>query len=167
MKGTAVVLAALLSLPGILAAEETYILFDIEVSGYRDDDPVWLAVEGPDGLTHWRVEKYIFAISPGKYRVDHVDFHESIRFRHGTLHIGEGESITFDVRSGFINFLGTLLVEKKKRQGLEMRFKADESLVRLGCQLNPAVFSELKVVVALLPDQPHEYEVDCTDLASE
>lgn len=163
MKGNVIFLTTLFLLSMKLAADEAYVLLDVEVKGHVKSDPVWLAVEGPGGWDHWRIEKYIFPVSSGEYRIHHIDFNKSIKVGHSSLHIGRRESLSFDVKSGFVNYLGTLLVEKKGRNNFEMKFGAEESLVRLACELNPRVFSEFKVIVPLLPEPRQQYQIDCAN----
>ena len=143
-----------------VVAEETYILFDVKVEDHRKDDPVWLGVAVGSTLQHWRIEKHIFKVEPGKYRVDHIDFHESFKFGHGTLVVTKREEVEFEVRAGFINFLGTLNV-KKKRGRMQLTYSAERSLVDLACQVSPEVFSEMEVIVALLPERQITHRVKC------
>lgn len=167
MKKYAVVLTFLILFPSLLVAEDGYILFDVKVEGHRNDDPVWLAVvEGVD-LSHWRIERHIFKVPPGEYRVDHIDFHERIKFGHGTLGVSRKGRVKFDVRPGHINYLGTLNVQKNNRGNFELKFSADSALIDLACIINPDVFSEMKVVVALLPDSQEVHQVKCAGLKNE
>lgn len=162
-------LAVLFAIPLVcFGEEETYLLFDVKIEGYREKPPVWLALRRPrlGRSSHFKIEQHLVRISPGKYRIAHVDFHESQKFSYGTLRFDRLSQRAFLIKEGYVNYLGTINIEKVKSQPFKVVFSAEESLVSQGCLLAPEVFAKRKVVVPLMGDGV-EYSVDCNRLASE
>ncbi|WOX05068.1 hypothetical protein [Microbulbifer pacificus] len=164
-----------------LAVEDTYLLFDVDVAGYANRDPVFLAVEGVHkGVNHLRIERHLLPIPPGEYRLGHIDFHEPfLGSFHGfagsgarprSLHLvperGNKGGVKFVLQEGYINYIGVLNVSKNSKAQIELKFVSEKSLVRKACAINPGLLAEKLIKMVFAEDNNKEYKIGCESLTS-
>ena len=165
-----------------IAGEDTYLLFDVDVSGYGLRDPIFLAVErDPKNVHHLRIERHLLLMPPGAYRLDHIDFHEKSfsgsfhgwagsGMRPRSLHLYPDEDvkigINFFLQEGYINYLGTMSVSKNSKGRLELKFVSQKSLVRKACAISPELLTEKTLKLIFHEGINKEYKIDCASLTS-
>jgi hypothetical protein len=129
----------------ILAEEPAFLVIDATAIPRSQRQPTWIALAPKEGeLVHVPTGKAVVELSPGSYRIAHIDFGADIAGSRGTMYLG---SDRLDLRAGTISYFGLLQLEIRDFAGLGTRYGhqrvrliQSEELAQRAHQLSPDAF---------------------------
>ena len=124
----------------VLAEQDSAYLIIKSTAPEGEKQPTWIGMSRNGHLVHIPADKEIVKIKPGKYRIFHIDFNESV-------HLGKGSQSfkdppVFDFKSGGIYFIGDIRLSKKTIWRNELEIIQDSSHIIAACKSSPEVFEK-------------------------
>ena len=144
--------------------DNAYLIVDSVVTDQNMKQPTWIALESKLGCFHVDARKKLVKIIPGRYRLAHIDFQDSVHKGDGTVFPGKISREYIKIHKNTINYLGSIRLKPKGKGGRKYGYEVDFSrnLLEVSCNVNPDIFISLPVFFVFNDDGRKEYTIKCS-----
>lgn len=134
-----------------------YVVIDASVTDANRDQPNWIAFyRGVRGV-HIPTGRYIVALRPGTYKINHIDFQQDYNLSDGTQLLKK--NYKFELKTGKIYLLGHYEFTWISGTRYDLNMGNDYSLLKKACEIAPEIFNSFPVSTV---DNTKELKLICT-----
>lgn len=167
-----VALAALLSActgsTYLESSAEAFVLVDAKRVGRRIEEPTWVGLQGEaeEDKPHFQTGNAVYALAPGTYTLDHIDFTVSRGGDARTFGIGGDLRFEFEVQEGAITMVGLVVLEERQNRqpdesAFELKLVRGKEIIARACASNYDLFAKYPVQLVSADGSTRRVRIKC------